>query len=432
MSLKKSIALIMGIVLLLTVVSGAFLYNQSNRNTGGVTSTNEVKYDYVVDNSYAYVKDVDAGARNGELKTVGSVCYEYSKILLNVTPNQTVTQAPSQIIDPNNHSAYMFRLEMPMEITITSSGAPNYKVYLCWSGSDDPEDPPKRYLAGTGSKIIVDEYPEGYGSEDCWLEIESPQGAVTIRRIVVQMVPYADSSPVTQVIATSKNLIDYRGATLRDGKTLLTIVDNGVIMPAGETYYIVIPVSNIPGNNYYTVSYSGTNELGESVGKYVVHYKDGSYSSSYNNGVGVYHTSEIDAIWIYKADPGKDNPLQGDLTITNIQLEIGIKATEYTPWFEDRTILTVPDAILNLPGYGVGSLYGLYNYLDLSNGTYVQTCKLVDGDIVILDAPKVMDVSHYLPPGGGKIDLFGVGSLIYVNSHNLDVPSELTYRRIIN
>lgn len=431
MSLKKSIAWIMGIVLLLTVISGTFLYIQGDGQSGSVTSTNEIKYDYVVDNSYAHVKDIDPGARNGELKTVGSLCYEYSKILLNVTPNQTVGQAPEQIVDPSTNVAYMFNLEMPMEISITSVGAPDYNVYLCWqSETGDPEDPAQRYYVGSGSNILIDEYPEGYGAEPCWIEIDSPQGNVTIRRIVVQMVPYADSSPVTQVIATSKNLIDYRGATLRDGKTPLSIVDNGVIMPAGESYYIVIPISNLPGNNYYTVSYSGTNELGEGVGKYAIHYTDGSYSS-YNNGVGAYHSSEIDAIWIYKSDPGKDNALQADLTITNIQLEVGRTSTEYTPWFEDRKILTVPEAILNLPGYGVGSSYGLYNFLDLSNGIYVQTCKLVDGDIVALDEPKVMDVSHYLPPGCGKIDLYGVGSLIYVNHYNLDVPSELAYRRIV-
>lgn len=431
MTIKKSIIWILLIVLLLTVVSGVVLYSGGNRS-GGITSVQDTKYDYVVDNSYAHVKDVYAGARNGELKTVGSVCYEYSKILLNVTPNQTVSGAPSQIVDPSNKTLYTFYLEMPMEITITSTGATNYNVYLCWqSDAGDPEDPIYRHYVGSGSNHVIDDLPAGYGSEQCWIEIDSPNGNVVIKRIVVQMVPYADSSAVTEVIATSKNLIDYRGATLRDGKTPLSIVDNGVIMPAGETYYIVIPISDLPINNYYTVSYKGTNELGESVGKYAIHYTDGSYVS-YNNGVGAYHTSKIDAIWIYKSDPGKDNELQADLTITNIQLEVGLTATEYTPWFEDRTILTVPDAILNLPGYGVGSYYGLYNYLDLSNGTYIQTCKLVDGDIVALDEPKVMDVSHYLPPGCGKIDLYGVGTLIYVNYYNLDVPSELTYRRIIN
>ena len=430
MSLKKSIAWIMGIVLLLTVVSGAFLYNQSNLNTGGVTSTNEVKYDYVVDNSYARVKDVDSGARNGELKTVGSVCYEYSKILLNVTPNQTVGSVPTEIVDPTSGVHYSFILEMPMEITITASGAQGYNVYLCWqSESGDPEEPVKRYHVGSGNHVTLYEYPPEYGSEQCWIEIDSPNGNVLIRRILVQMVPQVETNGVTEVIATSKNLIDYRNAKSRDGKTSLETVDNGVVMPSGEAYYIVIPVSDLPVNAYYTLSYTGSNELGETVGKYAIHYTDGSYST-YNNGVGAFHSSEIDSVWIYKADPGKDKNLQADLIISNIQLEVGVTATEYTPFFEDKTVLIIPSAVRNLPGYGVGSYY-MYNYLDLSRAVYVQTCKLDGSEVVALDEPKEYDISAFLPPGSGVIDLYGVGSLIFVNYYELDVPSRFSYRRIV-
>ena len=427
MSLKKSIAWIMGIVLLLTVVSGAFLYNQSNRNTGGITSTNEKKYEYIVNDGFAYVKEIYDGARNGEIKKLGSICYEYSKILLNVTPNQTVGQSPSEITDPGG-SVYRFILDMPLEITITAIGAQGYNVYLCWqSDAGDPEDPPQRYLAGTGSKITVDEYPEGYGSEDCWLEIESPRGNVTIKRIVVQMVPQVESSGVTSVVATSKNLVDYTTAFKRDGKTPLNVVENGVIMPAGEAFYIVIPISLPSGT--YTVSYSGSNEFGETIGKYCFQYSDGTYSTTVFSSQSTTVNGDVKNLFLYKTDPTV--ALSGDLIISSIQVESGSVATEYTPYFPDKTVLSIPSAVQNLPGYGVGS-GSLYNYLDLSRGVYVQTCKLDGSEVVALDQPKEYDVSAFLSPGSGAIDLYGVGSLIFVNYYELDVPSRLSYRCIIN
>lgn len=426
MTIPKSIVYILIAVLLLTVVSGVILMYGGDQS-GGITSLSEPKYDHVVDNSLAHVKYVSSGARNGELKTVGSICYEYSKVLLNVTPNQTVGQTSTEITDPNG-ALYLFILETPLEITITASGAQAYNVYLCWqSETGDPEDPPKRHYVGSGSQISVDEYPPEYGSEYCWIEIESPRGNVTIRRIVVQMVPEVDESSVTSVIATSKNLIDYRYATLRDG-TALDLVDDGVVMPEGASFYIVFPV-DLPSGSY-TVTYIGDNDSGDCVGKYVFEYVDGTYSTQFlSSGMSAYHGKSIKSLWIYKADPTV--PLLSDLVISNIMVESGTVATEYTPYFDDKTILSIPSAVLNLPGYGVGSGY-LYNYIDLSRGVYVQTCKIDGTDVVALDEPREYDISAYFPPGSGKVDLYGVGSLTFVNAYGLDVPSELSYRRLIS
>ena len=424
--IKKPIALIMGIVLVLTVISSAFLYNQSNRNSGGVTSTNETKYDYIVNDGFGYVKEVYSGARNGELKTVGSVCYEYSKILLNVTPNQTVGSGLTEIVDPTTNVHYSFILDMPLEISITASGVQGYNVYLCWrSETGDPEDPANRHFVGSGSNIIVDEYPPEYGSEYCWIEIESPRGNVTIRRIVVQMVPQADPNGVTAVVATSKNLADYSEATSRTG-TPLEIVDNGAVMPAGGMYYIVIPISLPVGT--YTASYTGANASGETVGKYCFQYVNGTYSNSDYSGKSITVSSDVKNLFIYKTDPTV--ALTEDLLISKIQVESGSVATEYTPFFSDITVLSIPTVVQNLPGYGVGS-GSLYNYLDLSRGVYVQTCKLDGSEVVALDEPKEYDVSAFLSPGSGAIDLYGVGSLIFVNYYELDVPSRFSYRRIV-
>ena len=428
-SVKRSIAWIMGIVLLLTVISGAFLYIHGDGDQSGVSSTNEPKYDYVVDKSVTYCKDITSGARNGSIKRIGAVSYQYSEVILTATLNQDIGATPVELVKPNSGERYTFTLRVPSEITISANGNNTFAVYLCWvsDAAAADEDPTVRHLIGYGRDIRIDDYPPGYGGEEIWIEISSPAGTLHISRMVVQMIPYTAPSGVTQVIATSKNLIDYRGATLRDG-TPLQVVDNGVVMPSGSKYYIVIPIELSAGT--YTVTYSGANDAGDKVGKYVFEYADGTYTStSRNPGYSQYHSKDIKALWIYK-DVANDE-LNADLIISDIQVESGSVATEYTPYFLDKVVLTVPAAVTNLPGYGLGTVY-YSNHIDLESGTYVQECYLDGTDVVPLDEPKVMDISHYLPPGSDKIDLYGVGSLIFVNPYDTDVPSEVSYRRIIN
>lgn len=429
MSLKKTIALIMGIVFVLTLVSGAFLYMQGGAQSGGVSSTNEPKYDYVVDKSVTYRKDITGGARNGSIKQIGAVSYQYSEVILTATLNQDIGAAPVELVKPNSGERYTFTLRVPSEISISGTGNNTFAVYLCWESNvaADPEDPTVRHLIGHGREIRIDDYPPGYGGEEIWIEIGSPDGTLHISRMVVQMIPYTAPSGVIQVMATSKNLIDYRGATLRNG-TPLQVVDNGVIMPSGSKFYIIIPV-DLPAGTY-TVTYSGTNDVGDKVGKYVFEYTDGSYTStSRNPGYAQYHSKDIKALWIYK-DAANDE-LNADLIISDIQVESGSVVTEYTPWFADKVVLTVPAAVTNLPGYGLGTVF-YSNHIDLESGTYVQECYLDGTDIVPMDEPKVMDISDYLPPGSGNVDLYGVGSLIFINPYDTDVPSEVSYRRIIN
>ena len=94
--LKKSIAWILAAVLILTVVSGAVLYLGGDQS-GSVTSTTELKYDYIVDNSTSSTKYVSAGARNGDIKIIGSACYEYSEIILNSVLHQDFNTEPKTV-----------------------------------------------------------------------------------------------------------------------------------------------------------------------------------------------------------------------------------------------------------------------------------------------------------------------------------------------
>lgn len=427
MKAKQITIIILSIVLLLSVGSGVLLQLRGDQS-GSISSLNEPKYDYVLDKSHTYVKDISPGARNGSISKIGSMCYYYSEVILTATLNEQIGSAAVELTKPNSDVRYVFSLQIPSEITFSASGNNDFQVYFCWQNDllDPDEDPMVRSYLGRGRNILIEEYPEGYGGEEGWIEIVNSSGTLRITRMVVQMVPYTYSSGVSSIVATSKNLVDYSKATKRDG-TPLDVVDNGVVFPAGTNFYFRIPVTLPAGS--YVASYSGVNDAGESVGRYIVEYVDGSYSSNIDNGESRSHNKDIKSIWIYKNNPTEK--LTEDLIVSNIQLEHGSVKSEYTPYFPDQTILEIPSAIRNLPGYGVGDFYD-YNYIDLTNGTYVQVCKLVGTNIVLLDEPKVIDISAYLPAGSGNVDLYGVGSLIFQNPYDKDVPSEVAYRRIIN
>lgn len=141
------------------------------------------------------------------------------------------------------------------------------------------------------------------------------------------------SGKAEQTAYTGKNLLDYRLATRR-GKNVLTggepleLVDNGVIMPAGEQYYFRIPCELEPGE--YTCSWTGKNDLGEFCEAYRFVCADGSYPySSYNGKVCVVEQPVV-ALMIYKHN--NDVVLEQDLIITNLQLEKNSSATSYEPY----------------------------------------------------------------------------------------------------
>lgn len=418
MSFKKSIAWVMGIVLLLTVVSGAFLYTNGDQS-GGVTSTNEPKYDYVVDNSSYFEKEIYGSARNGTLKTIGAACYDYSRIIVTSQINQEVW-SEDYIYDENGLPLSFF-VEFPFQINLDISGFKNFELYIEFT-PDNSSDKLVEYYLGNSSNITVtaDMMPE-YGAEECnlYIRVDPDQDdALVIRRCTVNMVPMTYPSGVTDVVALPKNMIHLNNLTDNIGKAVESSDSSFVFTK--DRLYVKIPVSISPG--FYTFSYFCDDPS-------VVGYKLNNYSSNtsyYENGEWFYTNVELNAIYIYCSSVSHP-----EFTVSNVQLERGYERTEYTAYFEPYSIISVSSAITSLPGYGVGS-GSLNNYLDLENGTYVQMCELDELNVVGLDEPKVIDVSYYLPPGSGKLDLYGVGALRFLSAYDVDVPSELSYRRLIN
>ena len=433
MRFKKKVALILCGLFLVGVVSGGFLYLQDNATSSGsgVSSTIDTKYDYVVDHSISMVKDIYPGARNGDINKIGSICYSYSEVILTGILDQSIHWSLTELVNPSTGLPYTFTIDVPSKISFVATpvGVP-FNVYLCWypEGTDPEEEPePVIYYVGSGSEITLDAYPDGYQGEDVWIAISSDDTIVYFSKMVVEMVPYIFTSGVTQVVAKSKNLIDYTGATLYGGDKC-EIVQDGVVMPEGSKYYISIPLS-LPECEAFTVSFSGINDNGENPNRYCFQYSDGSYSSQAYSGDWIFTDLPVKALIIYKQDANV--PLTADLIISNIQVEAGFEATEYTPWFPDRVLIDSPPEVRALPGYGVGDFYN-YNYINLQNGTYVQVCKIEGTDVVLLDKVKTFDISQYLPVGSGVVDLFGVSQLVFVNEYDLDVPSSLSYRCLVS
>ena len=420
MKLKKSIAWILAAVLILTVVSGAVLYLGGDQS-GSVTSTDKVKYDYVVDNSSSLNKIIDSGARNGSLKTIGGGSSEYVEYLVSTYVDQNVTDTLEPLTYSSNNSILNFYLRFPFVIDFIASSY-NFHVYLCWNRSDynpDEEDPVFRYYLGYGQSSYSMDYPiPGYGGDECWIEVSSNYN-ITIRYITIKVKSILESSPVSAVYSLGKNQLNLTNAYSEAGY-LYVVSDGSVFMSCDTEQTLYINLDLPPG--VYTFSCSSddvyyawiNDEKGQSTEV------DPGHPFYLKNG-GILLTVYFDFSYTFEEDQ----------VVSELQIECGYDATEYEPYREPELLFEVPKQVMNLPYYGLGDK-NISNYIDLERGLYVQACSLVDNKIYPLVEPKIYDISAWIPPGSDAIDLYGVSVLYFKNSYDLDIPSELSYRRVIN
>lgn len=141
-----------------------------------------------------------------------------------------------------------------------------------------------------------------------------------------------DCSPVEHEMSikvNNKNLVDFTKAVYRNSDYSVTITDNGVVMPAGANYYIKIPC-DIKAGTTVTPSYEGENSAKEKVGTYSFQLAGGGYSNKRNSGMSTTLSDDATFFLIYKN--AESTNLTSDLKIKNIQVELGSKATNYTPY----------------------------------------------------------------------------------------------------
>lgn len=134
---------------------------------------------------------------------------------------------------------------------------------------------------------------------------------------------YEPYKPATIVTRCGKNLADPNRAVLRDGKTKMPVVDNGVVWKAGNTYFFYIMFEQpLPAGTKVTATWkSQADSLGNGVLYWTLLKADsGTMTSGVGNGQLV--TATAPAYGLYLAKVNGSTPLADDITISNIMVSL--------------------------------------------------------------------------------------------------------------
>lgn len=142
---------------------------------------------------------------------------------------------------------------------------------------------------------------------------------------------------ITSGTVYGKNLADFKKASGRIAGQTVQIQDDSVVWKAGSNYFFQIPLSLPVG-----VTVSGSvdrtpNQAGERIDHMRLVYSDSSMALllAGDTAYPVTTAQEVVALYLYKNTAA--TPLSQDLTVRNIQLELGSQSTDYTPFVEPET-----------------------------------------------------------------------------------------------
>lgn len=241
--------------------------------------------------------------------------------------------------------------------------------------------------------------------------------------------PYNTGEIITadteSVAAQGKNLFDYTDKTHYGAN--ISKVENGVIYTKGLTT-TVLNVPTIAGNKYtlsFKIKSNTTNQGGLrwslQKGKNISYAHD---SSLIKSEVGFAANTEYQAVVPFVADTDFVSLCTIVGMVYDVQLENGNTITNYSPFYQ--TEHPIPEAIRNLPGYGVEG-----NIVDYENKTYTQVNSVSGTEIVPLEKPIVTDISTMIPDdflrnltveAGGSITFKGGN-----DDYRIPVPNEEEY-----
>lgn len=234
------------------------------------------------------------------------------------------------------------------------------------------------------------------------------------------------SAGTEEVVEQGKNLFDYTDKTYHGAN--VNKVENGVIYTKGLTTTAL----NIPtiAENKYTLSFKvKSNAANQSGLRWSLQKgKNTSYahdSSLIKLEVGHAANTEYQAVVTFVADTDFVSLCTIVGMIYDVQLENGDTATNYSPFYQ--TAHQIPEAIRNLPGYGIEG-----NVTDYETKTYTQN-NTVDGTTIkALDTPIVTDISNLIPDDFLRnLTVEAGGSITFKNSngdsYRIPVPSEEEY-----
>lgn len=233
------------------------------------------------------------------------------------------------------------------------------------------------------------------------------------------------SAGTEEVVEQGKNLFDYTDKTYHGAN--VNKVENGVIY----TERLTTTALNIPtiAENKYTLSFKVKSNAANQDGLRwsLQKGKNTSYahdSSLIKSEVGYAANTEYQAVVTFVADTDFVSLCTIAGMIYDVQLENGDTATNYSPFYQ--TAYQIPEAIRNLPGYGVEG-----NVIDYEAKTYTQN-NAVDGtEVKALDTPIVTDISNLIDDDFLRnIEVEAGGSVTFKSSNDsyrIPVPSEEEY-----
>lgn len=228
------------------------------------------------------------------------------------------------------------------------------------------------------------------------------------------------SAGTESIIEQGKNLFDENAPS----EKLFYDEDNNVIVASGSwnTKFMECPqiaknlTVKVPPTKKYNDKIYTFFSRGKSIGDDVISYK---YVPFYKN------TESVETISIPSGARYFAISLwHGISFFRDIQIELGDTATAYAPYH--RNVYPIPEAIRNLPGYGVEG-----NVTDYEAKTYTQN-NTVDGtEIKALDTPIITDISNLIPDDFLRnIEVEAGGIITFKNSNDnyrIPVPSEEEY-----
>ena len=229
------------------------------------------------------------------------------------------------------------------------------------------------------------------------------------------------STGVTEVVEQGKNLWNIDGYTASD------LVD----LKAG---YWGVRLSVKP-NSAYCVSVIRDTALCGTYGKLIgadkrdiefFGHKTMSGINAYTGHPITFQTADEDYVYVAINSFNGFDTWKSDFLkyFPSFQIEKSSTATAYAPYH--RNEYHIPEAIRNLPGYGIEG-----NVTDYETKTYTQN-NIIDGtEVKALDTPIITDISSLIPDDFLRnVEVEAGGSVIFKNSNDsylIPVPSEEEY-----
>ena len=426
---------------------------------------NGVTHKFETDTDTAYAKTVPTGAKLMSVKSIGGRNLVFNQIVNpnNFRPSYTVNGVTITRVDgykfvangtATGGDAYFSDSFVPikghvyLEKSCPKGGsAETYRSYI--TGSNVVMD--TNYGSGVIAPINVDTrvyivplmvksgatvnnlvvYPQIYDLTAMFGSGNEPSTAEEFEAMFpADYYPYNAgeivSAGVTEIVEQGKNVFDYTDKIYHGANA--SKVENGIVYTKGLTT-TVLNIPTIIGNKY-TLSFKVKSNTANQGGLRwsIQRGKNTSYahdSSLIKSEVGYEASKEYQAVATFVADTDFVSLCTIEGMVYDVQLELGDTATDYSPFYQ--TEYPIPEAIRNLPGYGVEG-----NIVDYENKTYTQVNSVSGTEIKALATPIVTDISTLIDDDFLRnLTVEAGGSVTFKNSngdsYRIPVPSEEEY-----